>query len=217
MATRIYLPNSVTDTRFHPTFSGQQSGSALRRVATLTPARGGGNVVAMTIGSGAISLNDDFSVCFRQYMLPNILAAQTIHAGTTFTAQILGAEATSTNNFFLGMVVSLMHQDGSKISIALSPTGGGLTKFSSTSTNRGTTRTVSADTQLTRGPYRLLIELGMYLSSGVANDTVKLNFGDTGTTDLGVDETDTSLAKAPWVECSQTLLFSAGSGTFSSD
>lgn len=136
------------------------------------------------------------------------LQAQTISGGTTFRLQLLCYENDRAANAYLSMMVKHYNAAGTlvtELGYAISPTEAELDNV----TNRYVILTLGSDLTISSGDY-LVFELGARFVNTKSNLYQLYYYPVYNSTysDLGSNETDTSIELNPWIECSQTLQFS---------
>ena len=204
MATRFYLPASGAGA-VTPTVAAEweHNNAANRRMHPIQT----NTAFATTSYSpdAADDLTDRDSMVVQFVSDP--LLAQTISA-QTLKIQILGNETNAADNLFLTWKVYLCSRTGTTGSTLLAIRRDGTELVVTTNTNRSDSATSSSQT-CSLGD-RIVLEVGYgglcTASGGVQGHNGGLRFGDTGTTDLAENDTDTGDAK-PWLEFANDLNF----------
>ncbi len=148
------------------------------------------------------------SILNRQY-ISDPLAAQTILSGTTVNTQVrsnVNVVTSTTANMQLRI---FLYSAG--VFTLINGVNPG-TNLTATLTNRQVADAISSNVTVLDGD-RLIMEIGWFYTAGTNTTRTVINsFGSNSATDLPINNTTTT-ADNPWVEFSQTLLFSSTTTT----
>lgn len=207
MATRLYLSNLSVE--ITPGFEAwQESANAVR----------GKMLAATTIdplaSTGIATTTPGNTTLHRQLISDPLVAGITFTSGvSTFTCQILGRESATNDNIINRVrALKVISRDGGTVRATLIALGNAasIAEWLNTGLRNLTflNATTAGATYTTEAGDRLCLEVG-HDDSGGSSITGTLRFGadSTGTGDLAVNETDTTLTLRPWLESSVNLTF----------
>lgn len=216
MATTFYFPETLAADVTPPVPVGSTTwehiNSPLPLRKLLTTADSSTLTTTAYTPDAADDLTDKDS-CHRQYV-SDILGAQTISGN--ITGQFQATETFANDNLFLSMKVLVCSQDGTTTrATLLAITRSSASEIGTSLANRTFPSTALSSYACAEGD-RIVIEIGVggSISSGTGGTighNGSLRFGCSASSgDLPVDNTTTTTTYRPWVQFSNSLIFSSG-------
>lgn len=203
MATRLYFP-STGASPVSPAFDGawDDTGSAVRRLATVSPSGSPATTLSAGGGGGAAE-----NVLLAQYASPP-LAAQTINGSVK--GQVRARQADPDIDAMAQLVIRVIADDGTvRGTLVAAQTEALSSEFTSAVTNRkfplAAISPVSVAVVVAQEGDRLIVEVGALVADN-GLDEVSVQVRDDAASDLPEDETSTA-NNNPWIEFSATLTF----------
>ena len=219
MATRFYFASNSSSKTPAASSGWYNSPGTLNRRKLLTSSQSPSNLSgawpSATETAGSATLNSDVSSTYLYQYITQPLAAQTLAEASTFTFQSLAYETSGSANAIQAMIIRRFNssdvlQGSEQLSNIIETELPGTTQADAV--NRHVVSTITPAMSISNGDY-FVIELGFYFDNTMTSSYTAYHYiqYNSGYSDLGANETDTSTSLNPWIECSQTLTFASAS------